>query len=168
MRKKTFIATGIPTIFMIFSVLCLVILALTGWGTSMNDLAASRNALSQSEKYYEACSLGTDILQQLRQAAAGDPEPSGGTGSGPDVEAVLHRYMQSAESPRDYPFLQSFTLDGETGTIRIGFSRRLSLQIDFAPAAQEPYYTVLGWYTVSAGGWHPDQTQRLYIPGDLD
>lgn len=44
-RKNLFSATGIPSLFLIFAVLMLVILSLLGYGTSRQDLRTSSLAL---------------------------------------------------------------------------------------------------------------------------
>ena len=195
MRKKSFISTGIPTIFMVFAVLCLVILALMSWGTSMNDLASARLSLTQSEKYYEACSLGTALLEQIRQEAALQQADHAGEYRPEElIQAIQNAQMPVQEETRPvpdaqmpvqeetstvpdaqtpvqeetYPVLEEILWDDGTdqGQLRIRFSARLSLQIDFSLIPEEPYYKVLGWFTVSSGEWNPDQSQNLFVPDD--
>ena len=195
MRKKSFISTGIPTIFMVFAVLCLVVLALMSWGTSMNDLASARLSLTQSEKYYEACSLGTGLLEQIRQEAALlQADPAGEyrpedliqairnapmpvhekTSPVPDTQTPVHEGTdtipdtQMPVQEETYPVLEEILWDedADQGRLRIRFSARLSLQIDFSLIPEEPYYKVLGWFTVSSGEWNPDQSQNLFVPDD--
>ena len=47
-KKNLFSATGIPSLFLIFGVLMLVILSLLGYGTSRQDLRASTLSLKQT------------------------------------------------------------------------------------------------------------------------
>ena len=187
MRKKSFISTGIPTIFMVFAVLCLVVLALMSWGTSRNDLTSARLSLTHSEKYYEACSLGTDLLEQIRQEAALLPtdDTDGFRAEKPDSSDESHpegldvpekirpeELLQAVQdtvnpvSEGTYPVLEEIRWDNSTdlGQIRIRFGQRQSLQIDFSLSQKEPYYSISGWYTVSSGEWNPDQSQNLFLP----
>ena len=55
-KRTSFLSIGIPSMCVIFSVLCLVILALLTLGTSRQDLQTSRLSLDQTTAYYTACS----------------------------------------------------------------------------------------------------------------
>ena len=50
-KNHLFSATGIPSLFLIFGVLMLVILSLLGYGTSRQDLCASSLSLEQTSAY---------------------------------------------------------------------------------------------------------------------
>ena len=59
-QKHTFFVTvGIPSLFLIFSVLCLCVLALLTLGSSRSGLNTARYSMEQTEKYYNACSKAT-------------------------------------------------------------------------------------------------------------
>ena len=62
-KNHLFSATGIPSLFLIFGVLMLVILSLLGYGTSRQDLRASSLSLEQTSAYYNACSEAADFIQ---------------------------------------------------------------------------------------------------------
>ena len=70
-KKNLFSATGIPSFFLIFGVLMLVILSLLGYGTSRQDLCASSLSLEQTSAYYNACSEAADFYSELVQALEG-------------------------------------------------------------------------------------------------
>lgn len=70
-KKNLFSATGIPSLFLIFGVLMLVILSLLGYGTSRQDLRASSLSLEQTSAYYNACSEAADFYSELVQALEG-------------------------------------------------------------------------------------------------
>ena len=68
MRQRishSLVTTGIPSIFLVFSVFCLVILSLLSVGSARTDLQTSGNSLSQAESYYDA---GTFASAQIRQS----------------------------------------------------------------------------------------------------
>ena len=74
MKEKNhhlFSATGIPSLFLIFGVLMLVILSLLGYGTSRQDLRASSLSLEQTSAYYNACSEAADFYSELVQTLEG-------------------------------------------------------------------------------------------------
>lgn len=63
MKKNTrhFMTLGIPSVFLVFAVLCLVIFSLLTLNTSRSDYILSQEALEQTISYYEACSNATDL-----------------------------------------------------------------------------------------------------------
>lgn len=70
-KNHLFSATGIPSLFLIFGVLMLVILSLLGYGTSRQDLCASSLSLEQTSAYYNACSEAADFYSKLVQTLEG-------------------------------------------------------------------------------------------------
>ena len=66
-KNHLFSATGIPSLFLIFGVLMLVILSLLGYGTSRQDLRSSSLSLEQTSAYYNACSEAADFYSELVQ-----------------------------------------------------------------------------------------------------
>lgn len=70
-KNHLFSATGIPSLFLIFGVLMLVILSLLGYGTSRQDLCASSLSLEQTSAYYNACSEAADFHSELVQTLEG-------------------------------------------------------------------------------------------------
>ena len=70
-KNHLFSATGIPSLFLIFGVLMLVILSLLGYGTSRQDLRASSLSLEQTSAYYNACSEAADFYSELVQTLEG-------------------------------------------------------------------------------------------------
>lgn len=70
-KNHLFSATGIPSLFLIFGVLMLVILSLLGYGTSRHDLRSSSLSLEQTSAYYNACSEAADFYSDLVQTLEG-------------------------------------------------------------------------------------------------
>ena len=73
-KNHLFSATGIPSLFLIFGVLMLVILSLLGYGTSRQDLRASSLSLEQTSAYYNACSEAAVFYSELVQTLEGFQE----------------------------------------------------------------------------------------------
>ena len=97
-KKNLFSATGIPSLFLIFGVLMLVILSLLGYGTSRQDLRASTLSLEQTTAYYNTCSEAADFYARLVQAF----RPSGCAFTGHTIGAAakLHIGNSKAYQPR--------------------------------------------------------------------
>lgn len=148
--------TGIPSLFLIFSVLCLVILSLMSLGTSRTDRTSSRNSLEQTEKYYEACTKASHRCAQIQEVLTAYQ----GT-SGDDCMSYAETYLASL----------SDVTAGEDGTyiLSVPFTPFLSLHVNLQPAtadsASHPNLMILDWYTVQDGEWTPDLHQSLFIPG---
>ena len=70
-KNHLFSATGIPSLFLIFGVLMLVILSLLGYGTSRQDLRSGSLSLEQTSAYYNACSEAADFYSDLVQTLEG-------------------------------------------------------------------------------------------------
>ena len=68
-RRTQFLSMGIPSMFVIFSVLCLVILALLTLGTSRQDLQAAQVSLKQTTDYCNACTQASAQYQNIVAAA---------------------------------------------------------------------------------------------------
>ena len=68
-KRSSFLSMGIPSMCIIFSVLCLVILSLLTLGTSRQDLQISQLTLDQTTAYYEACSSATQKYQEVADYA---------------------------------------------------------------------------------------------------
>ena len=66
-QKHTFFVTvGIPSLFLIFSVLCLCVLALLTLGSSRSGLNTARYSMEQTEKFEMSC-LSTQITLLMKQ-----------------------------------------------------------------------------------------------------
>lgn len=64
-QKHTFFVTvGIPSLFLIFSVLCLCVLALLTLGSSRSSLNTARHSMEQTENYYTGCANATETFQK--------------------------------------------------------------------------------------------------------
>ena len=64
-----FVTVGIPSLFLIFSVLVLSVLALLTLGSSRNSLNTAKHSLEQTEKNNKACSSSTEPVSQIRRRA---------------------------------------------------------------------------------------------------
>lgn len=72
-RRTVFLSSGLPSMFVIFSILCMVILSLLALGTSRQDLQTSQLSLDQTTAYYKACSAATaqytEITEYIQKTA---------------------------------------------------------------------------------------------------
>lgn len=67
-RQNFFMVTGVPSLFLIFAVLCMVILGLLALGTSRTDLEMSRASLKLESLYNEACRKAADLCLEAERA----------------------------------------------------------------------------------------------------
>ena len=155
-RQSLFSATGIPSLFLIFAVLMLVTLSLLGYGTSRQDLSASRFALEQTRAYYESCSAATDFYT--------------------DTVANLKAFRIQAEDTEKFYAMaaqyfdnvQEATWDPKKHTVQYlsSFSQTQSLLVTFLiEASQEKESSpvrILTWNTTVTSDWNPDTSQSVY------
>lgn len=176
-KNHLFSATGIPSLFLIFGVLMLVILSLLGYGTSRQDLRSSSLSLEQTSAYYNACSEAADFYSDLVQ--------------------TLEGFQAQAKSERAYYQLVSDHLnsqenvkwDSEEHTAEYvkAFSDTQSLAVKVSvfwtdrtadstasdTAASDTVNAglnmtssniagILSWNTVVTADWNPDNSQSVY------
>lgn len=178
-KQHSFVTVGITSLFLIFSVLCLVILALLTLGTSRSDLRMSRLALEQTTAYYDACGEVTDFCSEL------DALLSTSCTQAMDEEAYYKKVntivndiahsLESSPSPADEV---SKTPDQEGGLffsydktsrricVYASFSenQRLftELEILFPEKEGDSYLEILTWKTEVQGSWNPDTKQPVF------
>ena len=156
------VTTGIPSIFLVFSVLCLVILSLMSLGTSRTDLQASQNSLAQTEKYYEACTLASGKLDAIRETLTELTDEEGSDLEGSDFSSLAAGILSEQTG---------VTRNEQTNvyTLILPCTQKLDLVVDFL--VEEPQnpdascLQILSWYTAQKGTWDPNLSQNLFLPG---
>ena len=66
--RTFFAATGIPSLFLIFSVLCLAVLSLLTLGKSRDELQASNFAVQQTDLYTRHAKKPQELSQQFKSS----------------------------------------------------------------------------------------------------
>lgn len=176
-KNHLFSATGIPSLFLIFGVLMLVILSLLGYGTSRQDLRSSSLSLEQTSAYYNVCSEAADFYSELVQ--------------------TLEGFQAQAKSERAYYQLVSDYLNSQenvewnseehTAEYVRAFSDTQSLAVKIAvfwtdctadstasdnvasdtinaglDVTSSNIAGILSWNTVVTADWNPDNSQSVY------
>lgn len=171
-KNHLFSATGIPSLFLIFGVLMLVILSLLGYGTSRQDLRASSLSLEQTSAYYNACSEAADFYSELVQTLEGFQEQA-------KTETAYYQlvsdYLNSQENVE-------WNSEEHTAEYVRAFSDTQSLAVKIAvfltdctadTAASDTINAgldvtssniagILSWNTVVTADWNPDNSQSVY------
>lgn len=155
------VTTGIPSIFLIFSILCLVILSLMSLGTSRTDLRSSQNSLSQTEKYYEACESASHLCAQIEESF----EAYSGSAAADECMAYAEEVLLAhSDISRSGPNAQLYILT-------VPCTASLKLNVELLPVMDSshgrPHLSIQGWYTTQDQSWEPDLHQHLFIPGEL-
>lgn len=159
-KRTSFLSTGIPSMCVIFSVLCLVILALLTLGTSRQDLQSSRLALEQTTAYYTACSTAT---QQYNKLADFLQSVSGST----EKKEYLSRMDSICEK---FPDIKDLTWNADTQTLSfsVSFTEKQAIYLEvnasYPSRKQTTGFTpqILTWKTISTADWNPDTRQPVY------
>ena len=176
-KNHLFSATGIPSLFLIFGVLMLVILSLLGYGTSRQDLRASSLSLEQTSAYYNACSEAADFYSELVQTLEGFQEQaktetayyqlvSGHLNSQENVkwdsEEHTAEYVKAFSDTQSLAVKVSIfwtvrTADSTASDTAAADTVNAGLNMTSSNIAG-----ILSWNTVVTADWNPDNRQSVY------
>lgn len=164
MKKRTSMVTlGITSLFLIFFVLCLVIFSLLSLSTSRSDLSMSLQTMEQTNNYYEACNVATELCLE--------------------IENFLLTAYKNCDS--EATFFQTLTAfpnetilwneNNRQVSFEIAFSDTQSLLVIlniFYPEKDQTFSKDLNhpdifmeidtWKTILTGTWEPDHTQHIF------
>ena len=176
-KNHLFSATGIPSLFLIFGVLMLVILSLLGYGTSRQDLRSSSLSLEQTSAYYNACSEAADFYSELVQTLEGFQEQA-------KTETAYYQlvsdYLNSQENvewnseEHTAEYVKAFS-DTQSLAVKIAVFRT-DWTADSTASDNVASDTInaglnmtssniagiLSWNTVVTADWNPDNSQSVY------
>lgn len=156
MKKKhsSMVTLGITSLFLIFAVLCMVILSLLTLGSSRSDLRMSRRSMEQTTAYYDACTEATDLCLAAEEYLQTAYEES----------ASKQEYLKKAGGLTQQGFLwneESLAL-----SFQIPFSDTQTLYVEakihYPETADGTFLELCTWQTQSAGTWNPDMKQPVY------
>lgn len=176
-KNHLFSATGIPSLFLIFGVLMLVILSLLGYGTSRQDLRASSLSLEQTSAYYNACSEAADFYSDLVQTLEGFQAQVKSESS---YYKLVSDYLNSQENvewnseEHTAEYVRAFS-DTQSLAVKIAVfwtdctadstasdnvaSDTINAGLD---VTSSNIAGILSWNTVVTADWNPDNSQSVY------
>lgn len=160
MRKHNLpvFTAGIPSLLLIFLILCLSVFSVLSLSSAVADKKLSRKSADHTLEYYEASNKANDSLAT--------------------IDEILVESRETAHNPKDYyeqvenkitsmsDFVFSNT--GDTATISwdtsINDSQVLSVQISLPYPEQEgnSFYNIEQWQVINKDNWTPDQSQHVY------
>lgn len=176
-KNHLFSATGIPSLFLIFGVLMLVILSLLGYGTSRQDLRASSLSLEQTSAYYNACSEAADFYSELVQTLEGFQAQ---VKSESAYYKLVSDYLNSQENVKwdseehIAEYVKAFS-DTQSLAVKVSvfWTDRTADSTASDTAASDTINAgldmtssniagILSWNTVVTADWNPDNSQSVY------
>ena len=149
MKKHDFVTTGIPSIFMIFTVLVLVILSLMSLGTSRSDREESLLSYDTTRSYYEAGETATQIFSEAVQVYANE-----------GAEAMKDYLLHPAE-----PLTCLYEEESQAYRLTIPYTGRQALLVELAEGSGSCPLIVKTWMSIQTGSWKDESTMNLFIPG---
>lgn len=156
-QKHTFFVTvGIPSLFLIFSVLCLCVLALLTLGSSRSSLNTARLSMEQTENYYTVCADATETVSEIREHLEQYREKAS------DETGYFSMVQKLADTRDDLRWdSHSHTL---SFSVEISETQQLSVVLDiFYPQKKSSSpYQILQWSTELTGSWQPDNHQNVF------
>ena len=176
-KNHLFSATGIPSLFLIFGVLMLVILSLLGYGTSRQDLRSSSLSLEQTSAYYNACSEAADFYSELVQTLEGFQAQ---VKSESAYYKLVSDYLNSQENVKwdseehTAEYVKAFS-DTQSLAVKVSifWTVRTADSTASDTAASDTINAgldmtssniagILSWNTVVTADWTPDNSQSVY------
>ena len=154
-----FTATGIPSLFLIFSVLCLAVLSLLTLGSSRSELNAARNSMKLTENYYNACSQASTVIDKIQE------ELTDAYHQASDQENYLTLIKQI------YGNSSELTFDSDKQTLLftepVSDTQQLTicLKILYPAESSDSLIQILQWKTDTTASWTPDTSQSVYKGG---
>ena len=158
-KHSFFVTVGIPSLFLIFSVLVLSVLALLTLGSSRSSLNTAQHSLEQTENYYAACTKATETISQLRSSAAQF------TAESASEAEYFSRIKELADTQG------TLTWDSVRHTLsfseKISDTQQLSVAVEiFYPTEKSsPAFNILQWNTELTHSWTPDNSQNVFKGG---
>lgn len=159
-RHTFFASTGIPSLFLIFAVLCMAVFSLLTLGSSRSELNSARLSMKQTEQYYNACKEAADTVVEIQEA--------------------LQTYYAQTSNKDEFLKLagnlssefEELAFDDSSDDILIlshPFSDTQSLLIRMQilypqTSADKKLIKILQWKTVITADWNPDTSQSVYNP----
>lgn len=155
-RKNHMVTMGITSLFLIFSILCLVILSLLTLRSSRSDLRMSENSMEQTTAYYEASTKASDLCKK--------------------IDSHLEKNHQQADGEHDYynslseisHLDEHMSWDADTNEIYITLpvtatqELLVTLKVLYPQVPGTPYMEITSWKTTASGDWTPDIKQPVY------
>lgn len=176
-KNHLFSATGIPSLFLIFGVLMLVILSLLGYGTSRQDLRSSSLSLEQTSAYYNACSEAADFYSDLVQTLEGFQAQAKSESA---YYQLVSDYLNSQENVKwdseehTTEYVKAFS-DTQSLAVKVSifWTVRTADSTASDTAASDTINAgldmtssniagILSWNTVVTADWNPDNSQSVY------
>ncbi|MDO5136340.1 MAG: hypothetical protein Q4D55_09825 [Eubacteriales bacterium] len=150
-REHLLVTTGIPSLFLIFSVLVLAVLALSSLGASRSDLKTSQVSLQQTTAYFEACGRASDFCAQAEKEL---------TAIKRDAPTPEYFYEKAAEYFSQFEEA-AWNPANKTAVYQKTFSDRQSLRIVLSPTfsqKEEGCLSILSWNTAVSDQWESQVT----------
>lgn len=155
-KKTLFAATGIPSLFLIFGVLCLAVLALLTLGNSRSALSSARLSMEQTKQYYKACQTASDQVSQIQDCLVSYYKNSAG-------EDAYYTAVDRLSNE-----ISEVTVDTAEHTVQFtcefSDTQELSvkLQILYPSTEEDTFLDILEWKTEVTDTWSPDNSLNLY------
>ena len=149
-HNSFFTATGIPSLFLIFSVLCLAVLSLLTLGNSRSELSTARNSMQQTEDYYNACSQASTVINEIQT------ELTAAYRQATDQKNYLALVGQFCKDHSELTFAESLS-DTQQLTV--------CLKVLYPEKSGDSLIQILQWKTDTTASWTPDTSQSVYKGG---
>lgn len=152
------VSTGLPSMLMIFVILCLTVFAVLSYVTANADYRLTGKTLDSVSAYYEADAKAQRVVADIDQTLAA---LAARAGTGPGSAAVYRDLVLGADlgGEADFPVERSLEEDAVTlgFAVPMGESRQLEVGLYIKPdPAASPRYLISRYQTVTTTEWEED------------
>ena len=158
--KIPFITIGIPSLFLIFLVLCLAVFSVLSLSSAVADQKLSQKTADRTSEYYKASNEANDTLTYIDQILTECYQET------KDKKTYYQHIETSLLSNPNIQFSQkgeAFFLSWNTA---INDSQVLSVQLSLPYPIEEgeTFYEIKQCQVINTEEWTPDQSQHVYQP----
>lgn len=153
-----FIGVGIPSLLLIFLILCLSVFSVLSLSSAAADEKLSQKTADRTSEYYAASNAANDTLAVVDRILADSAVRA-------SDRATYFAFIEATLSSVPDAI---FSKDGENASIHwntpVNESQVLSvgLSIPYPIREGEAFYTIKQWQVINTADWTPDQSQHVY------
>lgn len=162
-KSTLFASTGIPSLFLIFAVLCLAVLSLLTLGTTRSEKSTAQASVSQTENYYSACQNASETLAEIQKSLSECYIKSNNSDIYFTLAAQIPSKIQDTaitcdENAHTFSFQQPFS-DSQ--------ALMVTVEIQYPDTANDSstddsFIKILQWKTDNTDTWNPDTGLSVY------
>lgn len=152
------ISIGLPSLLLIFLILCLVTFSVLSLSSASADEKLSRKIADRTTEYYEASNAANDILSDIDQHLTKAFQESQNSSD------YYERIRLAFSDSEDIHFSQETSVPTLHWQTTLNKTQVLSIRLalPYPTGAGDTFYEIEEWKVVNTDDWNPDLSQPVY------